>query len=81
MNIQEIISRSIDMHMWSVYKKIINDDLIGEDKTPISLESYDGVIKYYEDSEEYEICAKILRKKNLRINHEKNFYNPPSNMV
>lgn len=76
MNINEIISKSIDCHMTNVYKKICKGDLIGEDGCPIPIESYDNIISYFEKTEDYEMCAKILKKKKERLNHNNNFHRP-----
>lgn len=76
MNINEIISRSIDCHMNDVYKRIINGDLIATDGNPVPIESYDNLIAYFEKTEDYEMCAIILKRKKDRLNHNQNFYNP-----
>lgn len=81
MNIEQLIAKSIDQHMHSVYSKILKNNVIGEDGTPLTIESYQNVIKYFENLEEYEMCAKLLKKQKERFDHEINFNKLPKTLT
>ena len=72
-NIEKLMKNGTKYLMDSEFQRIIDGERLGINKQPYSLRLYDNLIKYYEESEEYEKCAKILMEKNKVLDHDNNY--------
>jgi hypothetical protein len=72
-NIKNIMENGTKYLMESEFQRIRNGERIGTNKQPYSIRLYDNLIGYYENSEEYEKCAEILKEKNKVLDHDNNY--------
>jgi hypothetical protein len=72
-NIEKLMKNGTKYLMDSEFQRIRDGERLGINKQPYSLRLYDNLIKYYEESEEYEKCAEILKEKNKILDHDKNY--------
>jgi len=72
-NIEKLMKNGTKYLMESEFQRIRDGERLGINKQPYSLRLYDNLIKYYEESEEYEKCDEILKEKNKILDHDKNY--------
>jgi hypothetical protein len=72
-NIKQIVKNGTTYLMDSEFQRIRNGERLGQNKQPYSIRLYDNLIVYYENNEEYEKCAEILKEKNKVLDHETNY--------
>jgi hypothetical protein len=72
-NIKELVKNGTIYLMDSEFQRIRNGERLGQNKQPYSIRLYDNLIGYYENSEEYEKCAEILKQKNKVLDHDTNY--------
>jgi transcription elongation factor GreA-like protein len=72
-NIEKLMKNGTKYLMDSEFQRIRDGERLGINKQPYSLRLYDNLIKYYEESEEYEKCVEILKEKNKILDHDKNY--------
>jgi hypothetical protein len=72
-NIKQIVKNGTTYLMDSEFQRIRNGERLGQNKQPYSIRLYDNLIGYYENNEEYEKCAEILKEKNKVLDHETNY--------
>jgi len=72
-NIEKLMKNGTKYLMDSEFQRIRDGERLGRNKQPYSLRLYDNLIKYYEESEEYEKCVEILKEKNKILDHDKNY--------
>jgi hypothetical protein len=72
-NLKQIVKNGTTYLMDSEFQRIRNGERLGQNKQPYSIRLYDNLIVYYENNEEYEKCAEILKEKNKVLDHETNY--------
>jgi hypothetical protein len=72
-NIKQLVKNGTIYLMDSEFQRIRNGERLGQNKQPYSIRLYDNLIGYYENNEEYEKCAEILKEKNKVLDHETNY--------
>jgi hypothetical protein len=72
-NLKQIVKNGTTYLMDSEFQRIRNGERLGQNKQPYSIRLYDNLIGYYENNEEYEKCAEILKEKNKVLDHETNY--------
>jgi hypothetical protein len=72
-NIKQIVKNGTTYLMDSEFQRIRKGERLGQNKQPYSIRLYDNLIGYYENNEEYEKCAEILKEKNKVLDHETNY--------
>ena len=72
-NIKQLVKNGTTYLMDSEFQRIRNGERLGQNKQPYSIRLYDNLIGYYENNEEYEKCAEILKEKNKVLDHDTNY--------
>jgi hypothetical protein len=72
-NLKQLVKNGTTYLMDSEFQRIRNGERLGQNKQPYSIRLYDNLIGYYENSEEYEKCAEILKQKNKVLDHDTNY--------
>jgi hypothetical protein len=72
-SIEQIVSNGTDIFMNSEYQRIISGQRIALNGEPYNLKVFDNLLRYFEDTDEFEKCIKLVKVRKEITDHEKNY--------
>lgn len=72
-SIEQIVSNGTDIFMNSEYQRIISGQRIALNGEPYNLKVFDNLLRYFEDTDEFEKCIKLVKARKEITDHEKNY--------